>query len=94
MPWFAESRKGRSNHARWGWDVVAAKTPQTTAPGYWLLRFRAEPARSDSWPVRPDPPAPGHYFIDGMTMPFMMMRLANRNTINGGMLTRTVAARM
>ena len=32
MPWFAESRKGRSNHAGQGWDVVAARTPQATAP--------------------------------------------------------------
>ena len=37
----------------------------------------------------------GHsYAMVGMTMPFMMTRLAMRNTSSGGMLTKTVAAMM
>ncbi len=32
------------------------------------------------------------YFIEGITMPFMMMRLAKKNTMSGGMLTSAVAA--
>ena len=34
------------------------------------------------------------YFREGITMPFMMIRLATRNTSRGGTLTSTVAAMM
>ena len=42
----------------------------------------------------PSHPSADAHFIDGITMPFMMMRLAKKKTISGGMLTRTVAAMM
>ncbi len=32
------------------------------------------------------------YFSEGITMPFMMMRLAKKNTMSGGTLTSAVAA--
>ena len=50
------------------------------------------------WPTttNTDHPTPttnaSRHFIDGITIPRMMIRFANRKTSSGGMLTSTVAA--